>query len=131
MYTLSDINALTNSDDGSIYSDMFKDIYGGRPRHAMFASVEEFDQALKSLSAEMEREIAREKSAKKLALESFMQLIEDTKAVVIGCDTKRALELIAQAEGYTDEDMMFYGWEILEYNMGIDYGSVEAILGAC
>ena len=60
MYTLSDINALTNSDDGSIYSDMFKDIYGGRPRHAMFASVEEFDLALKSLSAEMEQKTVSE-----------------------------------------------------------------------
>ena len=38
MLTLRDINAATNSRDGDIYSDLYKDVYGSRPRHAEFAS---------------------------------------------------------------------------------------------
>ena len=44
MLTLSDINLLTDSHDGDIYSDLYKDVYGCRPRYAQFVSVEEFDQ---------------------------------------------------------------------------------------
>ena len=33
MLTLADINTVTNSKDGDIYSDLYKDVYGSRTRN--------------------------------------------------------------------------------------------------
>ena len=52
MLTLADIDRLTNSHDGSIYSDLYKDVYGFRPRGQMaqFVSLHDFDRVYKTLS---------------------------------------------------------------------------------
>ena len=61
MLTLSDINELTNSKDGDIYSDLHKDVYGSRPRYAQFESIEEFDKDFEFLVNRLNEQNAQEK----------------------------------------------------------------------
>jgi hypothetical protein len=128
MLTLSDVNAQTNSFDGSMYSDMYKDVYGCRPCGARFESIEKFDADMAALSLELDRVLAEERKQKADALDDFLQRIEDTQDLIIGCSTLRAIQIIAEAEGFSKEDIGFYGWGIVEYNLGINYGSIKTIL---
>jgi hypothetical protein len=128
MLTLSDVNAQTNSFDGSLYSDLHKDVYGFRPRSISFASVEEFDAEYKYLLKLLDQKIIEEREEKAAALDAFLQRIEDTQDLIIGCDTLRAINIIADAEGVTSEDLQFYGWGYLEYTLGIKYGAIKTIL---
>jgi hypothetical protein len=128
MLTLSDVNAQTNSFDGSMYSDMYKDVYGCRPSGTQFESLEQFDAEMAALSLELDRVLAEERKQKADALDVFLQRIEDTQDLITGCSTLRAIQIIAEAEGFSKEDLNFYGWEIVEYNLGINYGSIKTIL---
>ena len=51
------VDTLTKSRDGSIYSDLYKDVYGSRPRGATFASVEEFDNDFTRLSKRLDEQL--------------------------------------------------------------------------
>jgi hypothetical protein len=53
MYTLADIDAIRGDYSGSIYSNLYKDVYGVRPRgsEAQFSSMEEFDRALEEIDS--------------------------------------------------------------------------------
>ena len=53
MLTLSDINKVTNSHDGDLYSDLYKDVYGSRPRGHTFASLKQFDADFEFLINEL------------------------------------------------------------------------------
>ena len=57
MLTLRDINTATKSRDGDIYSDLYKDVYGSRPRGATFVSVEEFDADFERLAKRLGEQI--------------------------------------------------------------------------
>jgi hypothetical protein len=128
MYTLSDINRLTNSHDGDIYSDLYKDVYGSRPRGKLFESIEAFDDDMKYLSIQLDQEIAREKSEKEARWVEFLERIDTIKQLVVGCDTERAVKIIAESEEISDEELSFYGWEKLEWELGLKYGSIKTFL---
>lgn len=54
MLTLADIDALfPNTHDGSIYSDLYKEVYGSRPRGHMFVDVQDFDNEYQRLLADL------------------------------------------------------------------------------
>ena len=72
MLTLSDINTLTNSHDGDIYSDLYKDVYGSRPRYARFESVQDFDQDFNRLSKMLDKQLAEEKVQQARNFEDFV-----------------------------------------------------------
>ena len=40
-------------------------------------------------------------------------------------DNAAAVAIIAEAEGINDEEMRFYGWEILENRLDLKYGSIK------
>lgn len=128
MLTLSDINSITNSHDGDIYSDLYKDVYGSRPRGVSFESVEEFDKDFTRLSKQLDEELARERREKEARWGDFLCRIETVKQLVSNADTRRAVEIIAEGEGVTKEELGFYGWEVLEFNLGINYGSIKQFL---
>lgn len=127
MLTLSDINALTNSHDGDIYSDMFKDAYGCRPRYAAFTSLEDFDATFNRLVERLDAQAEVEKEQQIKNSERFEQYIKDTMELVHGIDRVRAIEIIADAEGEL-EDMKFYGYERLEWCYGLSFGYIKGTL---
>jgi hypothetical protein len=128
MITLEDVNAITGSFDGNIYSDLFKDVYGTRPRGVVFSSIEDFYNSLHSLSDEMDREITREREMKAAAARRFEDRIVETMQLVNGADRRRAIEIIAEAEGICgvcEKNLEVYGIEALEYELGLEFGYIE------
>lgn len=128
MLTLSDINRLTNSHDGDIYSDLYKDVYGCRPRGATFESIEEFDKDYDFLAKCLDRMLEEEKAEKAIRWNGFIARINEIKQLVSNADTVRAVEIIADAEGIDKDEMSFYGWESLEWKLGLQFGSIKPFL---
>jgi len=128
MLTLVDIDRLTNSHDGSIYSDLYKDVYGFRPRGHTFASVEEFDAEVKSLSARLSQIIDEEAAQQAKNWDRFLARVFEVRDIVVQTTTEDAIYIIADAEGITTDELKFYGWEILEHELDLKYGSIKAYL---
>ena len=129
MLTLSDINTLTNSKDGDIYSDLYKDVYGSRPRGVVFASTEEFDADFERLVKQLDIQETEEAEIQARNFTRFVARIDETMQLVQGTDRVRAIEMIADADGEL-EDMKFYGYERLEWSYDLKYGSIKQWLAA-
>jgi hypothetical protein len=126
MLTLSDIDTLTKSRDGSIYSDLYKDVYGSRPRGTTFQSIEEFDRNFSHLSRILDEQIREEKILQDRNFAEFVCRVDSIMGLVKNCfDNAAAVAIIAEAEGINDEEMRFYGWEILEHRLDLKYGSIK------
>ena len=124
MLTLRDINAATNSRDGDIYSDLYKDVYGSRPRYAQFESVEEFDKDFEFLVNRLNEQNEREAIEQQENFAGFVARVEETMQIVQGTTRERAIEIIADAHGIRPADFEFYGLEILEHELNLKYGSI-------
>ena len=124
MLTLSDINAVTNSKDGCIYSDLYKDVYGSRPYNATFESIEDFDTDFEALSHMLDKQIEKKAIEQQNNFYEFVCRVDDMQKVMNGCTRERAIELIAGGEGIRKEQFDFYGLEILENELNLKYGSI-------
>ena len=129
MITLSEINTLTNSKDGSIFSDLYKDVYGSRPGgDYRFESIDAFDADFEYLSAKLDKQIDEDKIRQAANMEKFAQRVMETMELC-NCDQRRAVEIIADAEGELDA-YKFYGPERLEWVFDLKFGSIkQAIFG--
>jgi hypothetical protein len=127
MLTLRDINELTKSHDGDIYSDLYKDVYGSRPRYAQFESMEEFDADFERLVERLNEQQDEEAKQQVINRERFEQRVKDTMALVQGVDRTRAIEIIADADGEL-EDMKFYGYERLEWCYDLGFGYIKTTM---
>lgn len=128
MLTLSDINYITKSKDGDIYSDIFKDVYGSRPRGQLFESVEAFDSDFRYLTKRLDEQLTEDNVRQALNLESLQRRIAETQQMVQGSSIERAIMIIADAENISAEDIKFYGWSVLEHEFNIKYGSIKEML---
>lgn len=126
MLTLADINTLTDSKDGDIFSDLHKDVYGFRPRYVRFASVEEFDARYTELVNELRMQLDEDRIRQTANLEKFFERVLETMQLC-NCDQYRAIEIIADAEGELDA-FKFYGYERLEWHFDLKYGSIKQAL---
>lgn len=128
MLTLANINTATGSRDGDIFSDLHKDVYGFRPRSVTFESLEAFDAEYERLVAQLSDQLDEDKIRQDANMVKFAQRVMETM-VICNCDQRRAVEIIADAEGEL-EDYKFYGPERLEYTFNLKYGSIkQAIFG--
>ena len=128
MLTLADINTATNSRDGDIFSDLFKDVCGFRPRGdlAQFESLEAFDAEFERLVGELNRQQDEEADRQFANLNKFFDRVLQTMELC-NCDQYRAIENIADAEGELDA-FQFYGYERLEWVFDLKFGSIKAAL---
>jgi hypothetical protein len=125
MLTLSDINAATNSKDGCIFSDLYKDVYGSRPgADYRFESIEAFDADFEYLSLKLDKQIVYERELQEKAFLKFTARVAATMYLVEGATRERAIEIIADAEGISEREFDFYGLEILENELNLKYGSI-------
>ena len=124
MLTLADINAATGSKDASIYSDLYKEVYGCRPYNPTFESVEAFDADFEYLSLKLDKQIAYEQDLQLKAFAKFAERVNQTMQLVAGSTRERAIEIIAEAEGITAKEFDHYGLEILENELNLKYGSI-------
>jgi len=128
MITLSNINTLTNSRDGDIFSDLHKDVYGFRPRHLSFESLDAFDMEYKRLVQRLNEQMDEDRIRQDANMEKFAKRVMETMELC-NCDQRRAVEIIADAEGELDE-YKFYGPERLEWVFDLKFGSIkQAIFG--
>jgi hypothetical protein len=125
MLTLSDINVLTNSKDGDIYSDLYKDVYGSRPRYAQFRDLEEFHDDYDFLCNKLDEQIEQQQVEQARNFDEFVARVEETMQIVEGATRERAIEIIADAEGISEDEFDFYGLEILEYRFELKFGSIS------
>ena len=124
MLTLSDINALTNSKDGDIYSDLYKDVYGSRPRYAQFRDLEEFQDDYDFLCNKLDEQIEEQQVEQAANFLKFTARVTATMYLVENATRESAIEIIAEAEGIRKEQFDFYGLEILENELSLKYGSI-------
>jgi hypothetical protein len=125
MLTLSDINTATNSKDGCIFSDLYKDVYGSRPgADYRFESIEAFDADFEYLSLKLDKQIVYERELQEKAFLKFTARVAATMYLVEGATRERAIEIIADAEGISEREFDFYGLEILENELNLKYGSI-------
>jgi hypothetical protein len=129
MLTLSDINALTNSHDGDIYSDLYKDVYGSRPRAARFESVEAFDADYEFLVKQLNAKNIEDEDRQARNWNKFVARLYEIQSVVSGISIERAIEILADAEDQL-EDYKWYGGERLEWHFDLKYGSIKQLLEA-
>ena len=125
MLTLSDINALTNSKDGDIYSDLYKDVYGSRPRYAQFRDLEEFQDDYDFLCNKLDEQIEEQKVEQARNFEDFMRRVDGIMRTVMGSDRSDAVRILCAAEGIDEEEFAFYGLESLEYKFDLKFGSIS------
>ena len=124
MLTLADINAATGSKDASIYSDLYKEVYGCRPYNPKFESVEAFDADFEYLPLKLDKQIAYEQDQQLKSFAKFAERVNETMQLVAGSTRERAIEIIAEAEGITAKEFDHYGLEILENELNLKYGSI-------
>ena len=131
MLTLSDINAATNSRDGSVFSDLFKDVYGYRPRGsiAQFNSIEEFDAEFDRLSVKLSEQLDEKRVRELHNFSKFVATIEEILTSKASSDMSYedgVLHLVVQLN--LVEDVCFYGYEVIEHQLNIPYGSIDKFL---
>ncbi len=114
MLTCNEIDALTDSHDGSIYSDLYKDVYGFRPRGVTFESVEKFQRSWDYLVEQLEANQAAERVAQAENVKAFEARIVETISLGAG-DRETAIRWILDAEETDDR-------EHLEWKLNIPYG---------
>lgn len=124
MLTLADINSATNSHDGDIYSDLYKDVYGSRPRYAQFESVEEFDRDYEFLVKRLNQKMEQEREEQREAIARFETRVAEVMNLVLNTNRVGALRIIMDAEDCLD-DFEFYGYESLEWRLGLPFGYVK------
>jgi len=124
MLNLSDINALTNSHDGDIYSDLFKDLNGFRPRGITFLSLEAFEEDFEFLVKMLDLQSQEEAIRQEKNFQVFVGRIEKIQELVPGTSAEHAIEILADAEDELD-DLNFYGYECLEYYFDLKFGAIQ------
>ena len=130
MLTLRDIDAATGSKDASIYSDLYKEVYGCRPYNPTFESVEAFDADFEYLSLKLDKQIVYERDQQLKAFAKFAERVAETQIVLTQaygepCERETAILQIAREEGIRDSELDFYGNEILENELNLKYGSID------
>jgi hypothetical protein len=123
MLTLSQINEVTNSHDGDIYSDLYKDVFGSRPRGHVFSSTEEFDAEFERLVNLLSEKIDEDSIRQAANLEKFKERVAETM-LLCNCDKVRAVEIIADAEDEADA-YKWYGAERLEWCFDLKFGALK------
>lgn len=131
MLTLSDINTATNSRDGSVFSDLFKDVYGYRPRGnlAQFNSIKEFDAEFDRLSVKLSEQLDEKRVQELHNFSKFVATIEEILTSKASSDMSyedAVLHLVVQLNRV--EDVCFYGYEVIEHQLNIPYGSIDKFL---
>ena len=123
MLTLSQINEVTNSKDGDIYSDLYKDVFGSRPRGHVFSSTKEFDAEFERLVNLLSEKIDEDSIRQAANLEKFKERVAETM-LLCNCDKVRAVEIIADAEDEADA-YKWYGAERLEWCFDLKFGALK------
>lgn len=107
--------------DAQIWSDLYKDAHGHRPRfslgHMTAAELDAlWDRTCDALSAELDAESTREVEAE-LAFDARLNSLIALGAV----DRNQAFRWLMDAEGVDRRDVEVYGWESACFTLGLPF----------
>jgi len=104
-----------------MYSDIFKDVNGFRPRHCsddLWNSLEALDAEIESLAGQLTVQMAEETKIQAVNCQDFERVVEDTIGRGAG-DRKTAIRWLMDGMG-VDGDIGYF-----EYLLNVPYGYVE------
>lgn len=106
----------------AMFSDMYKDVYGFRPRDFITDgwTAADYERELALLDVALQEVMLREKNDQRLAVERFEDLIRQLLNSG-AADRATAIRWLHDAEGTNGDD----GY--LEYTMGIPYGYIKEV----
>lgn len=122
-----EISDAVTDQEFSLYSDLYKDVYGCRPRNVYFPSYEVYLERYHLLVKELEMVMEQEKELEQSNIVIFEQMVDNTMALV-GCDRARAIVIIAQSENISAEELEVYKYGSLEYSYGLPFGYIAPSL---
>lgn len=107
--------------DETIFSDLYKDVYGTRPRsHEFYDATNDRKQAIwDSLLFELDREMGEQAERERRAISEFETRIAEMGQLGAE-DVTTAIRWILEAEDYDDYDLM-YGSSKVCYEFGLPY----------
>lgn len=106
--------------------EVTKDTFGYRPSMEKYKSMtlEQLEAECESLSKSANDEFERECEREAEMFTRFEKRIADIQGVMNDMSKEDALRILIDSEGQA-EDVKFYGYESLEYTLGIAYGSIK------
>lgn len=117
----------TLEDMQGAYSDLYKDVYGFRPRgSAIWDNYEALGQEIEYLYGELERVVEREKAEQVIAVAAFEQRVSETIATGAG-SREDAIRWIAQGVGYADPDFICHEYGLPYGYLGKEYLYKESV----
>jgi hypothetical protein len=122
MLTLAQIT----DDRAAVYSDLYKDVYGSRPRNVAFASREAFNEEWDYLVTTLEANMSREAQEQELAFKDFVTAVNIVRGTM-RCGLQKAIDTLIEADELIG-DVDFYGYEAVEYAYGLKYGTIAKML---
>lgn len=116
-----DLNAALNE---CLYSDLYKDVYGSRPRNVFFASQAELDADVDFLCKKLDAQIEEQNLAQANNMVAFEARLAGIQSIVANTSREDAFRILLQSEGL-DSDFDWYGTEVVEHNFNLPYGSLR------
>lgn len=113
-----DLNAALND---CLYSDLYKDVYGSRPRNVFFASQAELDADVEFLCRQLDKKLLEQQTDEAAAEMAFESRLKETQALVVNSTEQDAFRVLLQSEDI-DQDFDWYGTDFIEYHFGLKYG---------
>ena len=106
--------------------DAYKEVCGFRPRDLNLKEMtdEEINKYAEQLSEELNVSIQEEKKQKERAIVRFEKRIDVVLELVSGSTREDALRFIIQSEDM-ENDISFYGYEVLEFHFELPYGYIK------
>ena len=116
--------AQINNSNAYMFSDLYKDVYGFRPREVYFQSEEAFTQQFNNMCIQLDQQLQNEKADQEQNWNTFLDQIDELADIMVNSSDEDIVRIIADAEGVD----LAYGWEALEYHFNIKYGSIKQFL---
>lgn len=108
----------------STYSDLFKDVYGSRPRNVTFESEADFVEDYNFLCNELDKVLDSDKLREQEAITDFELGLNDIMFITENMNRKDAIRVMIQAHEL-EKSVDVYGYESMEYELGLPYGYIK------
>lgn len=123
MLTLSEIK----NPAASTYSNLFKDVYGSRPRNIQFESEADFLSDYEFLVGQLDRQMEQDTQREREAVSNFELRLNEVMFITENMNRNDAIRILIQAEDL-EKDVEWYGYESLEFELGLPYGYIKGTL---
>lgn len=108
--------------------EMTKDLYHYRPSGLKEMTLEQLREEATRLGNAMHEHLERERDEQAAAHNRFVGRLTEIRQLVSGSSYEDAVRILCDAEDISADEISFYGWESLEWKLGLKFGSVKQFL---